>query len=287
MATLTDVSTASILARGPLERVREAVVRLGKEAWVAPAGRGWVLVLPDEPADLATVRDEVDPYDLVGIGRALCDQGLAQVLVFSVRRGLGVSQLMSRDHDTAFIGWRSADSGESPASRVEPDAFTFCSRYGVPERTELLELLLDDCSGSADERLAAFCVALGLPPVAIGVTSTRLAEERMHLPGVERHRRRGRLERWLGRDFSPVPWPRRTWALRGLHTLLLCVGLLVFVDGWVASGSWVHLLLALGAVVALTGLVAEAGGELRRGTGRLSRGLRAAGTGGGSVHRRA
>ena len=107
MRTGTECSTASILVRGPLERVREVVVRLGREAWVAPAGSGWVLVLPDRPGRLpgASV-DEVDPYDLVGLGRALCDGGLAQVLVFSVRRGLGVSQLMSRDHDTAFIGWR-------------------------------------------------------------------------------------------------------------------------------------------------------------------------------------
>lgn len=271
MATLTDVTTASMLVRAPLDRVREAVLRLGREVWVAPAGDGWVLVLPDEPGDPAEVLDEVDPYDLVGLGRSLCDHGLAQVIVFSVRRGLGVSQLMSRDHDTAFIGWRSAESGEPAASRVEPDAFTFCSRYGVPERTELLELLLEDRSGSATERLSAFCVALGLPPVAIGATSQRLAEERMHLHGVERHRRRGRLERWLGRDFSALPWPRRTWVLRGLHALLLCVGLVVFAAGWASSGSWVHLVLGLGAVVALTGLAAEAGGELARGTLRLRR----------------
>ncbi len=112
MTTRTDVSTASILVRGPLERVREVVVRLGREAWVAPAGEGWVLVLPDRPVDPAEAVDEVDPYDLVGFGRSICDGGLRQVLVFSVRRGLGVSQLMSRDHETAFIGWRSAESGE-------------------------------------------------------------------------------------------------------------------------------------------------------------------------------
>jgi hypothetical protein len=219
MRTRTDCSTASILVRGSLERVREVVVRLGREAWIAPAGSGWVLVLPDRPGRLpgrpGPVVDEVDPYDLIGLGRALCDGGLAQVLVFSVRRGLGVSQLMSRDHDTAFIGWRCEESGEKPASRVEPDAFTFCSRFGVPERAELLELLLDDRSGTPEDRLAAFCTALGLPLVAVGATADRLAEERLHLPAVERHRRRGRVERALGRDFSPVPWPRRTWLVRG------------------------------------------------------------------------
>ena len=273
MTTRTDVSTASILVRGPLERVREVVVRLGREAWVAPAGEGWVLVLPDRPVDPADAVDEVDPYDLVGFGRSICDGGLRQVLVFSVRRGLGVSQLMSRDHETAFIGWRSAESGEAPASRVEPDAFTFCSRFGVPERTELLELLLDDRTGTAEARLAAFCLALGLPPVAIGATADRLAEEGLHLPAVERHRRRGVVERLLGRDFSPRPWPRRTWVLRGFHAALLVLGLAVFVDGWVSSGSWPHLLLGLGAVVALTSLGAEAAGELRRGTGPLQRRL--------------
>ena len=265
MATLTDVSTASILVRGSLERVREAVLRLGREAWIAPAGEGWVLVLPDEPGDDAGPRDEVDPYDLVGLGRLLCDAGLAQVLVFSARGGLGVSQLMSPHHDTAFIGWRSADSGEPPASRVEPDAYTFCSRFGVPERTELLELILEDRSGTAAERLTAFCIALGLPPMAIGATSSRLAEERMHLNGVERHRRRGRLERTLGRDFSALPWPRRTWVLRALHALLLVVGLEVFLQGWLARGSWVNLVLAIGASVALVAVAAEMRGELRRG----------------------
>jgi hypothetical protein len=275
MRTRTDCSTASILVRGPLERVREVVVRLGREAWIAPAGSGWVLVLPDRPGRLpgrpGPVVDEVDPYDLVGLGRALCDGGLAQVLVFSVRRGLGVSQLMSRDHDTAFIGWRCEESGEKPASRVEPDAFTFCSRFGVPERAELLELLLDDRSGTPEERLAAFCTALGLPLVAVGATADRLAEERLHLPAVERHRRRGRLERALGRDFSPVPWPRRTWLVRGLHALLLVAALGVFAVGWVHDGSWLHLVLGLGTVVALTGLGAEVSGELRRGSVRTLR----------------
>jgi hypothetical protein len=275
MRTRTDCSTASILVRGPLERVREVVVRLGREAWIAPAGSGWVLVLPDRPGRLpgrpGPVVDEVDPYDLVGLGRALCDGGLAQVLVFSVRRGLGVSQLMSRDHDTAFIGWRCEESGETPASRVEPDAFTFCSRFGVPERAELLELLLDDRSGTPEERLAAFCTALGLPLVAVGATADRLAEERLHLPAVERHRRRGRLERALGRDFSPVPWPRRTWLVRGLHALLLVAALGVFAVGWVHDGSWLHLVLGLGTVVALTGLGAEVSGELRRGSVRTLR----------------
>lgn len=271
MATLTDVSTASVLVRGSLERVREAVLRLGREAWIAPAGEGWVLVLPDEPDDAATPRDEVDPYDLVTLGRELCDAGLPQVLVFSVRRGLGVSQLMSPHHDTAFIGWRCEESGEPPASRVEPDAYTFCSRFGVPERAELLELILEDRSGAAAERLTAFCIALGLPPVAIGATSSRLAEERMHLAGVERHRRRGRLERALGRDFSALPWPRRTWVLRGLHALLLLAGLEVFLDGWLARGSWLSLVLAVAATVALVGVVAEIRGELRRGRLRWHR----------------
>lgn len=262
-STRADVSTASILVRGPLERVREVVVRLGREAWIAPAGDGWVLVLPDHPVD-GHVVDDVDPYDLVGLGRAICDDGLPQVLVFSVRAGLGVSQLMSRDHDTAFIGWRSEESGEPAASRVEPDAFTFCSRFGVPERTELLELLLDDRTGSPDARLAAFCTALGLPVVAIGATADRLAQERLHLPAVERHRRRGRLERLLGRDFSARPWPRRTWTTRGLHILVLVAALAAFVDGWVHSGSWLHLVLGLATIVALTGLGAEMAGELRR-----------------------
>jgi hypothetical protein len=272
MRTRTDCTTASILVRGPLERVREVVVRSGREAWIAPAGSGWVLVLPDRPSRLAgQVVDEVDPYDLVGLGRALCDGGLTQVLVFSVRRGLGVSQLMSRDHDTAFIGWRCEESGEKPASRVEPDAFTFCSRFGVPERAELLELLLDDRSGTPEERLAAFCTALGLPLVAVGATADRLAEERLHLPAVERHRRRGRVERALGRDFSPLPWPRRTWLVRALHALLLVAALGVFADGWVHRGSWLHLVLGLGTIVVLTGLGAEVAGELRRGSARTLR----------------
>ena len=261
--TRTDVSTASILVRGPLERVREVVVRQGREAWIAPAGQGWVLVLPDRPADGNPV-DEVDPYDLVGLGRAICDGGLAQVLVFSVRGGLGVSQLMSRDHDTAFIGWRSEESGEPAASRVEPDAFTFCSRFGVPERTELLELLLDDRSGPPESRLAAFCTALGLPVVAIGATADRLAQERLHLPAVERHRRRGRVERLVGRDFATLPWPRRTWVLRSIHLLVLLGTLAFSVEGWVHDRSWLLLVLGLGAVLALTALLAEATGELRR-----------------------
>jgi hypothetical protein len=246
MPTRTDVTTASILVRGPLERVREAVVRLGREAWIAPAGEGWVLVLPDHPADGQAV-DDVDPYDLVGLGRAICDSGLAQVLVFSVRRGLGVSQLMSREHDTAFIGWRSEESGEPAASRAE-----------------LLELLLDDRSGTPEARLAAFCTALGLPVVAIGATADRLAQERLHLPAVERHRRRGRVERLLGRDFAPRPWPRRAWVLRGSHLLVLAGALAFSVERWVHDGSWPLLALGLGAVLALTALGAEIAGELRR-----------------------
>lgn len=263
MSTLTDVSTASILVRSPLTRVRDLVVRLGRECWLAPAGDGWVLVLPDLPEGGSG--DEVDPFGLVGLGRALCDAGLEQVLVFSVGRGLGLSQLMSPAHETAFIGWRTEQSGEPPASRVEPDAITFCRRFGVPERAELLELLLEDHSGSAEERLAGFCVALGLPPAAIGASSARLAQERLHLPGAERHTRRGLLERWLARGFSPRPWPRWSWVLRALHGLLLAGGLAVFVSGWASTGSVVHLALGLGTVAALTGLVVEARGERRRG----------------------
>jgi hypothetical protein len=189
MGTRTDVPTASIVARGSLERVREAVRCLGRPAWVAPGSGGWVLVLPEAPA-AGEVRDPIDPYDLVGFGRGLCDAGLVQVLVLSVRAGLGVSQLMSRDHDTAFIAWRTAESGEPPVSRVEPDAFTFCSRFGVPERTELVELILEDRTGAAAGRLSAFCLALGLPLAAIGATAELLGDESLHLPGAERLRPR-------------------------------------------------------------------------------------------------
>ena len=198
MATLTGVSTASVLVRAPLHRVREVVLRLGLEAWVAPAGEGWVLVLPQRSTDPADIKDEIDPYDLVGLGRAMCDHGLAQVLVLSVGRGLAISQLMSRDHDTAFIGWMCAGPGEPTASLVEPDAFTFCARFGVPMRTELLELVLEEGSGTVHERIAAFCLALGLPTVAIGATAEQLADERLHLPGVERFGRRGPVGRLRG-----------------------------------------------------------------------------------------
>ena len=196
MATLTDVTTASILVRGGLERVSAVADRLDRETWVAPAQGDWTLVLPDAPAP-AEARDEVDPYDLVGLGRALCHHGIDQVLILSVQDGYGVGQLMSRRHDTAFIGWRSAQSGEPPASRVDPDAYGFCARYGVPERTELVELLLEDVSGTPDLRLADLCRALGLPVSAVGVTGAMLSEERAHLAGAERHRRR-RTGRWTG-----------------------------------------------------------------------------------------
>lgn len=262
MPTLSDVSTASVLAQGPLDRVRAAVVRAGREAWVAPAADGWVVVLPDDPGP-AGVRDDVDPYDLVGLGRMLCDSGVAQVLVLSERNGLALCQLMSATADTAFIGWRTADSGEPPASRVEPDAFTFCDRLGTPARTERLELVLEDVSGSGSERLDALCWALGLPAVAVGATATRLAAEEVHLPGMERQARRRPLERWLGQDFSAQPWSRRTWLLRSLHALLLCAGLAVFIQGALA-GHAVHLALAVGTTLALTGLSAEAYGELSR-----------------------
>jgi len=198
MATLTEVSTASALVRAPLDRVRQVVLRIGLAAWVAPVGEAWVLVLPERSTDPRDADDEIDPYDLVGLGRAMCDQGLAQVLVFSVSSGLGVSQLMSPDQDTAFIGWRCAGSDQPTASLVEPDAFTFCSRFGLPMRTELLELLLEDVTGTADQRLAAFCLALGLPTVVIGATADELADERLHLPGVERFGRRSPVGRLRG-----------------------------------------------------------------------------------------
>ena len=45
------VTTASVLARGTVPDVRAAVVRLGRKAWLAPAGAGWVLVLPERRED--------------------------------------------------------------------------------------------------------------------------------------------------------------------------------------------------------------------------------------------
>lgn len=197
MATRTDVTTASILVRGGFERVRVVADRLDRETWVAPADGAWTLVLPAAPVR-AAIRDEVDPYDLVGLGRALCDQGIDQVLVLSVQHGYGVGQLMSRHQDTAFIGWRSAESGEPPASRADPDAYRFCARYGVPERTELVELLLEDLTGTPDLRLADLCRALGLPVAAVGATGPLLSEERLHLAGAERHHGRRRGGRWPG-----------------------------------------------------------------------------------------
>ena len=76
-------------------RDRTVVDRLDRETWVAPAEGDWTLVLPDAPAP-AEARDDVDPYDLVGLGRALCHHGIDQVLILSVQDGYGVGQLMSR-----------------------------------------------------------------------------------------------------------------------------------------------------------------------------------------------
>ena len=269
-------TTASILARGSVQRIRETVVSRGRDAWIAPVGDGWVLVLPDRPEPRRGRRTElepaagIDPYGLIPLGRQFIGRDCPQVLVFSVQAGLGVAQLISRETDMAFIGWRSDASGRPAGSRAEPDAVTFAARFGVPERAELLELLLDDHSGTPDERLVGFCVALGLPPVAVGATAADVAQERLHLPGVERQSRRSRIERWLGQDFSPGPWVRRTWVLRLLRLLLLTVAIPVLVTGWVRDGSWAHLLLGLGAVVALVASVAEIVGERRRSRVRWS-----------------
>jgi hypothetical protein len=259
--TSTAVSTASILARGSVEEVRESVIRHGREGWIAPVSDEWVLVLPDLPE---TSPDPVDPFDLISLGRQLISPACPQVLVFCVRDGLGVTQLMSREHDTAFIGWRSEGPGQEASSRVEPNAQTFAARFGVPERGELLELLLDDVTGTPEERLASLCLALGLPVVAIGATSAHVAEERLHLPQIERHTRRGRLERLIGEGFSPLPWVRRTWVLRLSRLILTVAAIPVLLYGWFAQGSVSQLLLAVGAVLVLLGSVAEVVGELGR-----------------------
>jgi hypothetical protein len=188
------VTTASLLARGSVPEVRAAVVRLGRKAWVAPAGEGWVLVLPER----APEPDPLDPFDLLGTGRGLTDRGVGQVLLLSVRHGLGVAQLLSRRQESAFVGWRGEESGHDAASRAEPHAVGFCTRIGVPERAELLELLLEDVSGTPEERLGDLCRALGLTTRGLGATADDLADERVHLPGVERLHRHGWLARRRG-----------------------------------------------------------------------------------------
>jgi hypothetical protein len=188
------VTTASVLARGTVPDVRAAVVRLGRKAWLAPAGAGWVLVLPER----AESSDQLDPYDLVGLGRGLTDRGVRQVLLLSVRHGLGVAQLVSRRQESAFVGWRGEESGHPAAARAEPHAVGFCARIGVPERAELLELLLEDVSGTPEDRLGDLCRALGLTTVGLGATADDLADERLHLPGVERLHRHGWLARHRG-----------------------------------------------------------------------------------------
>jgi hypothetical protein len=188
------VTTASVLARGSVPDVGAAVVRLGRKAWLAPAGAGWVLVLPERSGD----SDQLDPYDLVGLGRGLTDRGVRQVLLLSVRHGLGVAQLVSRREESAFVGWRGEESGHQAASRAEPHAVGFCARIGVPERAELLELLLEDVSGTPEDRLGDLCRALGLTTVGLGATADDLADERLHLPGVERLHRHGWLARHRG-----------------------------------------------------------------------------------------
>jgi hypothetical protein len=259
--TTTRVSTASILVRGSVDAVRESVVRHGRHAWIAPVGTDWVLVLPDLPG---AAHDPADPYDLVSLGRSLLSPACRQLLVFCVGDGQGVVQLMSRDHDLAVIGWQVETVGHPASSRAEPNALTFAARFGVPERGELLELLLEDRSGAPEDRLAAVCLALGLPVVAVGATSAHVSEERLHLSAVERHTRRGRLERWLGEDFSPLPWMRRTWVLRLSRMLLMLTAIPVLLHGWLADGSGAQLVLALGAGLVLIGCVAEVFGELRR-----------------------
>jgi hypothetical protein len=195
------VTTASVLARGTVPDVRAAVVRLGRKAWLAPAGDGWVLVLPER----AEEPDHLDPFDLVGLGRGLTDRGVHQVLLLSVRRGLGVAQLVSRRAESAFVGWRGEESGHQAASRAEPHAVGFCARIGVPERAELLELLLEDVSGTPEDRLGDLCRALGLTTVGLGATADDLADERLHLPGVERLPRHG----WLARRRGTIRLRRR------------------------------------------------------------------------------
>ena len=201
--TTTFVTTASVLAKGPVEKVRRGVASAGRLAWVAPQADGWVLVLPERPLDLV---DDVDPYDLIGLGRSLEAVGCPHVLVISVRGPLATAQLITPGAPTAFVGWRGEAHARGPASRVEPDASAFAARIGVPERGELLELLLEQVGPDPAERLRAFCLAFGLPTVAVGITAEDVAEERRHLPTVERYRHRSRLQR-LARRLS---WrPRR------------------------------------------------------------------------------
>jgi hypothetical protein len=195
------VTTASVLARGTVPQVRAAVVRLGRKAWLAPAGPGWVLVLPERTA----VPDPLDPFDLLGLGRGLADRGIGQVLLLSVRHGLGVAQLLSRRQESAFVGWRGEESGHQAASRAEPGAVGFCARIGVPERAELLELLLEDVSGTPEQRLADLCRALGLSTAGLGATADDLSDERLHLPGAERLHRHG----WLARRAATLGRPAK------------------------------------------------------------------------------
>jgi hypothetical protein len=200
--TTTLVTTASVLAKGPLERVRRGVAVADRQAWVAPLGDGWVLVLPERPT---RPLDDVDPYDLIGLGRTLQASGCATVLVLSVRGALATAQLISRGRPSAFVGWRGELHARGPASRVEPDASSFAARLGVPERGELLELLLEQVGPDPSERLRAFCLAFGLPTAAVGITAEDVAEERRHLPTVERYRHVGRLARLRTR----LSWRRR------------------------------------------------------------------------------
>jgi hypothetical protein len=158
-------------------------------------------VLPERSED----SDQLDPYDLVGLGRGLTDRGVRQVLLLSVRHGLGVAQLVSRREESAFVGWRGEESGHQAASRAEPHAVGFCARIGVPERAELLELLLEDVSGTPEDRLGDLCRALGLTTVGLGATADDLADERLHLPGVERLHRHG----WLARHRGTLRLRRR------------------------------------------------------------------------------
>ena len=267
-----DVTTASVLARGTLAQVREAVVRLGRDAWLAPAGPGWVLVVPDRDGDRDA--DAADPFDLIGLGRGLTQRGVSQALVLGVVHDLGVAQLMSRSHETAYVGWRGEGSGRERASRAEPDAMTFCTRFGVPERAELVELLLEDISGRPEERLADLCRALAIPSTGLGVTADAIADERLHLPYLERQARRGLVERALGSQFSALPWTRRTWATRSVRLVLLVAGLSVFVYGWLLEQRWLDAVLTVGSLVAIVGTVAEMVADRRRSSLRDLRALR-------------
>ena len=212
-STTTLVTTASLLARGSVEKVRRAVGAAGRQGWIAPLAEGWVLVLPERPP---VPVDEVDPYDLIELGRTLQSEGCPQVLVVSVRGALATVQLLSAGAPSAFVGWRGEGHTRGPASRVEPDAGCFASRLGVPERGELLELLLEQVGPDPSERLRALCLAFGLPTAAIGITAEDVAEERRHLPTVERYRHVGRWQRlrtrisWRRRRLvASLPAPRR------------------------------------------------------------------------------